>query len=61
MVDSAIDGLLILKIILKEADDLDDRNFNLYKNLGLNSDWVILRICSLENFNKSYIGFDSIS
>ena len=56
VVDSVVENLLIAKIVLREADDLDERNFNLYNMLTSNSEWQIVRICSLENFNKSYIG-----
>jgi len=59
VVDSSVEGLLIIKIVLREVDDLDDRNYNLYSILTANSEWKILRVCSLENFNKSYVGFDS--
>ncbi len=30
VVDSCVENLLITKIVLREADDLDERNYNLY-------------------------------
>ena len=59
VVDSTHEGLLIVKIVLKDVNELDERNYNLYNLLTKSSDWSILKICSLENFNRSYIGFDS--
>lgn len=59
VVDSTHDGLLIVKIVLKDVTELDERNYNLYNLLTKQSDWTILKICSLENFNRSYVGFDS--
>lgn len=56
VVDSAVENLLIAKVVLREADDLDERNYNLYNMLTSNSQWQVVRICSLENFNKSYLG-----
>lgn len=61
VVDSSDQGLVILKIVLKDVEEIDIRNYNMYSNLKPESDWVILRICSLENFNKSYIGMDSLN
>lgn len=31
--DSNVENLLIAKIVLREADDLDERNYNLYTML----------------------------
>jgi hypothetical protein len=59
VVDSTHEGLLIVKIVLKDVTELDERNYNLYNLLTKQSDWKILKICSLENFNRSYVGFDS--
>lgn len=59
VVDSTHEGLLIVKVVLKDVDELDERNYNLYNLLTKSSDWTILKICSLENFNRSYVGFDS--
>jgi hypothetical protein len=56
VVDSCVENLLIAKVVLREADDLDERNYNLYNMLTADSKWQILRLCSLENFNKSFIG-----
>ena len=58
--DSNVENLLIAKIVLREADDLDERNYNLYTLLTQGSEWHIIRLCSLENFNKSFIGVLSI-
>jgi len=33
IVDSCIEGLIIVKIVLKAAEELDERNFNLYTGL----------------------------
>ena len=56
VVDSSQDNLVIVKIVLRDANDLDERNYNLYNTLTQASEWQIVRICSLENFNKSYVG-----
>jgi hypothetical protein len=56
VVDSCVENLLITKVVLRDANDLDERNFNLYQMLTQSSQWQIVRLCSLENFNKSYIG-----
>ena len=56
VVDSSLENLLIAKVVLRESDDLDERNFNLYNELTAESKWQIVRLCSLENFNKAYIG-----
>jgi hypothetical protein len=39
VVDSCLENLLITKIILREADDLDERNYNLYNMLTAESQW----------------------
>lgn len=59
VVDSVNEGLVIVKIMLKDVNELDERNFNLYNLLTKNSEWAILKVCSLENFNRSFVGFDS--
>lgn len=56
VVDSCQDNLLIAKIVLRDAADLDERNYNLYNMLSQGSQWQIVRVLSLENFNKTYIG-----
>jgi hypothetical protein len=33
VVDSCQDNLLVAKIVLRDADDLDERNYNLYNML----------------------------
>jgi len=48
--------LLIAKIVLRDASDLDERNYNLYNMLSQGSQWQVVRVLSLENFNKTYIG-----
>lgn len=45
--------------MLKDVSDLDERNYNLYNLLTKNSEWSILKLCSLENFNRSFVGYDS--
>jgi hypothetical protein len=59
VVDSVQESLVIVKIILKEVNDLDERNYNLYNLLTKNSEWTLVKLCSLENFNRSFVGFDS--
>jgi hypothetical protein len=59
VVDSSNEDLLIVKIMLKDVNELDERNYNLYNLLTKSSEWVILKVCSLENFNRSFVGFDS--
>ncbi|MFO0118223.1 MAG: hypothetical protein ACK521_11630 [bacterium] len=59
VVDSSNDDLLIVKIMLKDVNELDERNYNLYNLLTKSSEWTILKVCSLENFNRSFVGFDS--
>jgi hypothetical protein len=51
-------SLVIVKIVLRDAKDLDERNYNLYNLLTKSSDWILVKICNLENFNRSYVGFD---
>ena len=33
VVDTANDSLLIVKVVLRDADELDERNFNIYNSL----------------------------
>lgn len=56
VVDSCVENLLITKVVLRDSDDLDERNYNLYNMLTPQSQWQIVRLCSLENFNKAFIG-----
>jgi hypothetical protein len=56
IVDTANDALLVAKIVLRDATDLDERNFNLYNSLTKESVWNVARLGSLENFNKSQVG-----
>lgn len=56
VVDSSQDNLVIVKIVLRDANDLDERNYNIYNNLTQSSEWQVVRICSLDNFNKAYVG-----
>ena len=57
--------LILLKNVLQEIEteqgqkDCDERNYNMYKYLKRSSKWSLLKICSLENFNRAYIRFDS--
>jgi hypothetical protein len=37
VVDSAVENLVIVKILLRDADDLDERNYNLYNMLTKDS------------------------
>lgn len=39
VVDSCQDNLLIAKIVLRDAADLDERNYNLYNMLSQGSQW----------------------
>jgi hypothetical protein len=54
--DSSVEHLLVVKFVLRDAATLDERNKNLYTMLVKDSKWQILRLCSLENFNKACIG-----
>lgn len=54
--DSSMQNLVIVKTIIRDVDDLDERNYHLYRMLEKDSHWQIVRLCSLENFNKSFIG-----
>lgn len=56
VVDTVQENLLIAKIVLRDANDLDERNYNLYNMLAKSSQWQVARVLSLENFNKAYIG-----
>ena len=61
VVDSVVDDLVILKNVLLPLDAkvCDERNYNMYMFIKPQSQWTLLRVCSLENFNRSYVGFDS--
>jgi len=37
---------------------MDERNWNLANTLTEGSGWTLLKVCSLENFNRSYVGYD---
>ncbi len=37
VVDTSKENLLIVKIVLRDANDLDERNYNLYNTLTKNS------------------------
>lgn len=39
VVDTSNDGLLIVKVVLRDANDLDERNFNIYNSLIQDSQW----------------------
>jgi hypothetical protein len=39
VVDTSNDGLLIVKVVLRDANDLDERNFNIYNALVQDSQW----------------------
>lgn len=39
VVDTANDSLLIVKVVLRDANDLDERNFNIYNSLIQDSKW----------------------
>jgi hypothetical protein len=39
VVDSCVENLVIAKVVLREADDLDERNYNLYNMLTADSKW----------------------
>lgn len=54
--DSSVEHLLVVKFVLRDAANLDERNKNLYTMLVKDSSWQIVRLCSLENFNKACIG-----
>ena len=51
-----------LKNALMTPDDprIDQRNFNMLLFTGKkDTKWTLLKICSLENFNRGYAGFDA--
>ena len=50
---------VIIKIVLnQDIRRLDERNWNVMESLSEGSGWTLLKICSLENFNRSYVGYD---
>eukprot|EP00347_Sterkiella_histriomuscorum_P019777 403340332 len=58
VVDSALDGLVLLKSYIK-MEEPDERSFSMGKSLTQDSYWVIEKIGSLINFNKSYLALQS--
>ena len=62
VVDSiqAEENQIILKIVLRETNPatVDQRTRNLMRNLSEGSTWTLLKLCNLENFNRSYVGYD---
>lgn len=61
VVDSLQDegNQVILKIVLRESrQTIDERNWNLRNLLAEGSSWTLLKVCNLENFNRSYLGYD---
>ena len=55
------ENVVTLKNALMPADSrIDQRNYNMLLFTGKkDSKWTLLKICSLENFNRSYAGFDA--
>ena len=57
--------LVLLKNVLQEIEteegqkNCDERNYNMYKHLKKGSTWTLIKVCSLENFNRAYFRFDS--
>jgi len=50
---------IILKVVLRERQRQDERNWNVFNALAEGSGhWTLLKVCSLENFNRSYVGYD---
>ena len=50
---------IILKIVLRERQRQDERNWNIFNLLAEGyGKWTLLKVCSLENFNRSYVGYD---
>lgn len=49
---------VILKIVLRDQKNLDERNYNLMNLIAQDSTWTLLKVCSLENFNRGYVGYD---
>ena len=45
-------------MLRENKQTLDERNWNLRNLLSENSSWVLLKVCNLENFNRSYVGYD---
>ena len=58
VVDSSIEGVIILKTVLK-MDEQDDRVFNIGTSLVKNSEWSIVKMCNLVNFNKNYLALQA--
>ena len=51
---------VVLKFVLRETNTklADQRTRNLIHCLTEGSSWTLLKVCSLENFNRSYVGYD---
>ena len=46
--------------LMPAAEGIDERNYNMRLFTGRkDSKWTLLKICSLENFNRGYAGFDA--
>ena len=53
------ENYIILKIVLREGRQfIDERNRFLLRSLAEDGHWTLLKVCSLENFNRSYVGYD---
>ena len=44
--------------MLRDQKHLDERNYNLINLLTEGSNWTLLKICNMENFNRGYVGYD---
>lgn len=47
--------------MLRETADpaqIDTRTKNLMRSLAQGSTWTLLKLCNLENFNRSFVGYD---
>ena len=54
IVDSQVEGLLILKTVLN-LEIQDERMNNIGPSVTENSVWAVEKICNLVNFNKTYL------
>ncbi|CDW81163.1 UNKNOWN [Stylonychia lemnae] len=58
VVDSSVEGLVLLKSIIK-MEEPDERSFNMGKSLTQDSFWIIEKIGSVINYNKSYLALQT--
>jgi len=55
-------GLIVVKMTMKPGkEELTKRQGKMHSLLKKNTDWVMLRVCSLQNFTRSYQSVDSFN